>query len=136
MKIETTFDCGDKAWVFDGERTKIVTIGMVRAEHTDSAGVDQDGIQYDNYKPQKDRKEQYMCIETGVGSGSVYTWGKDIFRTDEECSAANAKRIESNNAERKRHRDAETRSFLAKEADLRRQLAKIEEIKANIGQTP
>jgi hypothetical protein len=29
--------------------------------------------------------EQYMCVETGVGSGRIYTIGIDIFATEEEA---------------------------------------------------
>lgn len=31
--------------------------------------------------------EEYMCIETGVGSGTVWTYGKNIFATEEEANA-------------------------------------------------
>jgi hypothetical protein len=30
-------------------------------------------------------KEEYMCIETGVGSGAVWTYGKNIFATEAEA---------------------------------------------------
>ena len=30
-------------------------------------------------------KEEYMCVETGVGSGTIWTYGKNIFATEEEA---------------------------------------------------
>lgn len=30
-------------------------------------------------------KEEYMCEETGVGSGTVWTYGKDIFATEADA---------------------------------------------------
>lgn len=32
-------------------------------------------------------KEEYMCVETGVGSGSIWTYGKNIFATESEAQA-------------------------------------------------
>ena len=34
-----------------------------------------------------------MCVETGIGSGQVYTLDKQLFATEAECVAANAERI-------------------------------------------
>ena len=30
-------------------------------------------------------KEEYMCVETGVGGGTVWTYGKNIFATEAEA---------------------------------------------------
>jgi hypothetical protein len=30
-------------------------------------------------------KEEYMCVETGVGSGTIWTYGKNIFATKDEA---------------------------------------------------
>ena len=30
-------------------------------------------------------KEEYMCVETGVGSGTVWTYGKNIFASEGEA---------------------------------------------------
>jgi len=35
--------------------------------------------------------EEYMCIETGVGSGSVFVYGKNIFATTEEAERSMVK---------------------------------------------
>lgn len=32
-------------------------------------------------------KEEYMCAETGVGSGTIWTYGKNIFATEAEAQA-------------------------------------------------
>lgn len=32
-------------------------------------------------------KEEYMCVETGVGSGNIWTYGKNIFATEAEAHA-------------------------------------------------
>jgi hypothetical protein len=32
-------------------------------------------------------KEEYMCVETGVGSGTIWTYGKNIFATDADAHA-------------------------------------------------
>lgn len=32
-------------------------------------------------------KEEYMCVETGVGSGTIWTYGKSIFATEAEAHA-------------------------------------------------
>ena len=80
MKFDTRFSCGDQAWAFDGDRSVPVTIGQIRLEHTNSAGVN-DGrvepgcsVQFDNYMPLPEKYvEAYMCVETGIGCGSIYT---------------------------------------------------------------
>lgn len=32
-------------------------------------------------------KEEYMCVETGVGSGTIWTYGKNIFASEAEAQA-------------------------------------------------
>lgn len=88
MNIETRFDNGDKVWVMAGKYgVNCFTVGLVRVEITDSPGLDGETT-FDNYMPQKGRKEEYMCIETGIGSGTVYTLGKNIFTTENEALSA------------------------------------------------
>jgi hypothetical protein len=108
MKFETAFSCGEKAWAFDGERAHQVTVGQVQVTYTHSKGlnggvVDPDiPVAFDNFKPKKATyEERYMCIETGVGSGSIYTLGQSIFRTKAECEQANAEQME----QRKRYQE-------------------------------
>ena len=100
-KFETAFSCGDKGWAYmDGPEQ--LTVGQIRIEYTHSKGlrggyVDADlPVAFDNYKPKKaEYRESYMCIETGIGSGSIWELGRNFFRTKEECLAANAERIEA-----------------------------------------
>ena len=61
--------------------------GKVRVEITDSPGRPGEEL-FHNYMPQKDYKESYMVIECGIGSGSVFTLGKNIFSTKSECDVA------------------------------------------------
>lgn len=87
MKIETVFSCGDKGFVVTGHfgsEIQELTVGQVRVEVTSSPGLD--GMnQYTNYAACEGYKEQVMCIETGVGSGSVWTAGENIFKTREDA---------------------------------------------------
>jgi hypothetical protein len=94
MKFESKFNIGDVAYVFmHGTKwPQSVTIGQIRITHTDSKG-DSSYSFGDNYKPQKGYVEEYMCDETGVGSGSVFQLGKNIFATSEECAQVFAEEI-------------------------------------------
>ena len=108
MKIETTFSCGDKAWVYmDGPME--VTIGHVRVEYTHSKGLkggkvdDSLPVAFDNYKPKAAKYEEvYMAVETGIGSGTLWKMNESIFRTEDECIKANEQRI----AERRLYEEA------------------------------
>lgn len=95
MKIETTFSPGDKAWTSTGGIAREVTIGQVRVEITDTPGINggciepaAPSISFDNYAPKQEREESYMAIETGIGSGSVYTLGVHIFVSRAEAEEA------------------------------------------------
>ena len=135
MHITTAFSCGDKAWAFNGARAEQLTVGQVRVSVTDSTGVNDGrvepncGIQFDNYKPQQSRVEEYMCIETGIGSGSVYTLGKHIFATQEECEAAHAESLAQVEQEKRERVERQRRELLAREDYLRAELARIDAAK-------
>ena len=102
MKIETRFSPGDLAWVFDGSvGAHQLTIGQVSVTVIDSPGTG-GGAMFSNYKPQQGREERYMCVESGIGSGTVYTLDEHIFSDKEQCLAANAARIA---AERRANED-------------------------------
>jgi hypothetical protein len=128
MIIETAFQPGDKGWAFV-EGVRQLTIGQVRVEITDSPGLDGETI-FDNFKPQTERKESYMCVETGIGSGTLYTLGEHIFASREACEAANAKRIEAMEVERQRQTEARRLDDAREEESLRRRLAEIERKRA------
>lgn len=88
MTIHTTFSPGDRIWTTGADHQPHQrTVGQVRVTVTDTLGMDLgDGIPWDNFKACQARVEEYMCVETGIGSGSVYTLGKHAFATREECS--------------------------------------------------
>lgn len=93
MKIETAFTPGDTAFILSGQwGTEIVeyTVGQVRIKVTDSPGAPEgaeiDGMNardFSNYAPQSAYEEEVMCVETGIGSGSIYTYGKSAFTSRE-----------------------------------------------------
>ena len=88
MKLESTFSPGDSAWIVrQGYEPEMVTIGLVRIEIIDTPGIDQSDsdVQFDNYKAKKSRKEQYMCIETGIESGTVYILDEHIFTNEQDA---------------------------------------------------
>ncbi len=76
MIIQTKFNNGDKVHVITrtGAGTRIVsgplTIGQISATVTSTPGIP--GLIFENYLPQASYCEEYMCIETGVGSGQLY----------------------------------------------------------------
>ena len=95
MKIETTFNNGDRAWASNGGQPHRVTIGQVRVQITETPGINGGYVEpeapnvcFSNFAPESERLEQYMAIETGIGSGSVYTLGVNIFETEAEAQAA------------------------------------------------
>lgn len=92
MKIQTQFSCGDMAWVFCDNGPRQLTIGQVRVECTDSPGYEDSP--FHNYGAQKGYKEQYMCLETGVGSGTIWEFGVSLFADEASCIEANKARIE------------------------------------------
>lgn len=85
MHIETTFNCGDSAWCITMTGIQQLTIGEIRVTVTDSPGYEDS--MFDNYKPQKNYEEWYMCVETGIGSGSLYEMGRTIFPDYESAKA-------------------------------------------------
>jgi len=102
MNIETAFAPGDKAWCLVDQKPELLTVGQVRVKITDSPGVnggvtmpEHPSLVFDNYTAQAGRKEEYMMVETGVGSGLVFELGKTVFATEEEAARAlEAKREE------------------------------------------
>jgi hypothetical protein len=101
-KFETAFSCGDKGWAFSGEEAQELTVGQIRIEYTHSKGLrggyvdDALPVAFDNFRPKKSEyHEVYMCVETGIGSGTLWELGKNFFRTKDECLRANAERIEA-----------------------------------------
>jgi hypothetical protein len=84
MKLASTFDIGQKVWAITGDGRKVeeLTVGQIQITYVDSPGREGETM-FNNYMPQQDYKEQYMCVETGISSGSVFTLGTNIFSTKE-----------------------------------------------------
>jgi hypothetical protein len=71
--------------------------------------------------------EEYMCVETGVGSGQIYTYGKSIFATSKEAEVVVAI------AKQRQHKERKLRDeHLAKVAADRRalELAELNRLQA------
>jgi hypothetical protein len=87
MKLYSKFNPGDKVWCIDkGEIAVELTVGQVCVKITDSPG--KPGTIFDNFKPQSGHEESYMCVETGINSGSVFTLDRNIFMTKNEAENA------------------------------------------------
>ena len=96
MLLKTKFDIDESIYIIQGHpdygRKAVVTgpfiIGRVEKQVTDSPGMyDEENppeIAFENYKAKKGEEERYMCVETGVGSGSVW-YPESMFRTSEEA---------------------------------------------------
>jgi hypothetical protein len=84
MKLETKFDIGDTVYAaYSGRTATPLTIGQVRKSITNSPGREGEEM-FDNYKPQTGDVEEYMCVQTGIGTGSVYLLER-VFATPEEA---------------------------------------------------
>lgn len=101
MKINTTFNCGDKGWVYQGGSVHQLTVGQIGVTIVDSNYY---GSTFDNFRPQKKYEERYMCVETGIGSGTVYTLNESIFLTEEDCRAANDTHIKEQEVAKQKRR--------------------------------
>ena len=104
MEIKTKFNIGDKIFVM-GSRYEVVPdtyyylpegpyiVGQISVKVTDSPGIPGKNL-FDNYKLQKDYEESYMCVETGIGSGSIWHLDKvaaTLEAINEKCYFANIK---------------------------------------------
>lgn len=81
---------GEDAWLVESGP---LTVGQVRFEFTGK----QDGIDdtFGNFGPQtEETKIEYMCVETGIGPGSVLREER-LFPSKEEAEAEAAKRTEA-----------------------------------------
>lgn len=137
MKIESRLSCGDKVWYFSCGHPYQITVGQVRVEFTKSKGLSRGErfvgtvLSNDNTLPKSDKyEERYMCIETGIGSGSIHELGRTIFLTEAECLAANEQYIAEQAAAKAWREKQEREELLREEGQLRAKLRKIEEIRA------
>jgi len=87
MQFESKLDIGQIAFAINNQLPVMLTVGKITIEHTDSPGLEGEKL-FNNYMPQKSHSEKYMCIETGIGTGTVWEYGRNIFSTYEECTQA------------------------------------------------
>lgn len=81
--FKVNLELGKPAFVVRGSLDYYVekmTVGQVRVVRTLPG--------YSRYTNGGCYKEEYMCIETGIGSGNVWEYGKNIFATEEEANHA------------------------------------------------
>ena len=110
MLLNTKFSLGDKVYAAYGKEAHgPLTIGMVRAEIIDSPGRPGEDL-FSNYLPQKGGHNEYMCVETGIRSGSCYAEDRIFYTLEEaqnklkevteafeaECAAAKNKGVVAN----------------------------------------
>ena len=117
----TKIHLGGKAFITEGNldfSTREVIVGQVRIIETSP--------QYRSY-PAPCYVEEYMCVHSGIGSGTVYTYGKNIFATEEEAKAG-AIKLEQKAYKQRAERDA----YLAEQGELirKQELAQLNSLKA------
>lgn len=71
-------------------------------------------------------KEEYMCVETGVGGGTVWTYGKNIFATEAEAQAGV---IAHQQASYKQRAERDARRAESEEHQRQRDLRELDRLK-------
>ena len=117
----TNIELGATAFCVSGSldyRVEKLTVGQVRVQRTlpKARSWDDDPVY----------KEEYMCIETGVGSGNIWEYGKNIFNNEKDALAACVKRQQESYKQR-----AERDAHIKKQAEYHRErdLEKLRELK-------
>jgi hypothetical protein len=72
-------------------------------------------------------KEEYMCVETGVGSGNIWQYGKNIFATEADAKAAVIVHEQRAYEQRKAHDEREAERRAQVEASERAQMLRLAE---------
>lgn len=84
MQFDTVYDFGDIVFAAtENGAIGPLTIGKIRVEQTDSPGIEGETL-FDNYKPQQSFEGEYMCVETGIGCGTVFK-EENLFPTKEQA---------------------------------------------------
>lgn len=97
MTLTTKYNLGQTVWAASRSWKHTfpigpLTIGQVQKTITDSPGIPRETV-FDNYKAQQSIEESYMCIETGIGTGTRF-YVQDLFLTEQEARAALTKQME------------------------------------------
>ena len=94
-----------------------LTVGQIRVTETAPS-------ERPNYDSDPLFKEEYMCIETGVGSGTLWQYGKNIFATEADAKAgvvAHEQRAHKQRAEHDARQEIErARTEAAERAEMLR----------------
>ena len=123
MRFSTKLDLGQKVFVVDGSLDPIkreVTVGQVRVIETHPAYYRSCGWKHDAVY-----KEEYMCVETGVGSGRIYHYGWDIFATEVEADRGLEAAKQRCYLQRKERDENMAKWKAQQEAEDRRRLAEL-----------
>lgn len=126
--FKTAMNVGDIAYVVRGTIDPYIEemrVGQIRITQTHPSKA----LEGDWHLPVY--REEYMCFETGVGSGTVWTLGKHIFANEKDALAGMAAVRQHYHAERAaRDARAAERAAEAKAADL----AELNRLKAKYEQ--
>jgi hypothetical protein len=126
MQFTTKLNLGQRVFILSDDTIRAhiteATVGQLRVtevhpSHYRPCGWETDAIY----------KEEYMCVESGIGSGRIYTYGRDIFATHEEAERGRVARDQQLYFNRKEHEERQAKERARREAQERRQL---EELKA------
>lgn len=132
MKIETKLNCGDKVWYFLEYHPAQITVGKIEYHLTDTPGLSDEAdfigniLSSDQGRRRFEIEERYMCIETGIGSGTIHTLGKSIFLTEQECIEANKERLHQAAIDEQLRRDREKKQLLNDLELTKKKLAALE----------
>jgi hypothetical protein len=81
MKFESKLEIGQKVWYYDNCAIQL-TVGQIE-------------IRLSKHRNGKEKyEERYMCLETGIGSGSIHELGSTIFLTEADCLEGNKEYIQ------------------------------------------
>lgn len=125
-KFTTKLELGATAFGVEGgldPRVIRLTVGQVRIYETHP--------RFRLYDDDVCYKEEYMCVETGVGSGTLWTYGKNIFATEADAQQGVTEHQQAAYKERAQ-RDANRAEQEARQRDA--DLATLQRLQAKYGQ--
>ena len=119
-------------YISDFARLGQVSVRMLR--HYDELGLVSPSARspagYRLYDDDGCYKEEYMCVETGVGSGTLWTYGKNIFSNEADAQRGVIKHQQAAHKERaRRDADRAAQEVRRREADL----ATLQRLQAQYG---
>ena len=118
----TNLSLGDMAYGVAGwpdPRVQYLTVGQIRVTET--------APKARSYGDDPCYKEEYMCLETGVGSGTIWEYGKNIFSNLKDAEAGVIKQQQAAWKERAERAAAKAKYEAEKEASELAQLRRLKE---------